>query len=310
MNIKKRWLSAALALQVSVAALLAWTVNVPVSHSPSEWMTGNAQTVDRLELADAEQSIALVKRNNRWWIDTDTALPADSGKVQRVLDELDQLKPGYPVVTRATSHARFEVAEDAYYRKVTWYQGNEALDTLFVGTTPAMRQAHVRHARSDDVYALELNRFDLDTNVNGWLQKSLLQTSGLTALLHDDWQAEKSEEGWVLTTQEGEQITNDAVLADIDRAVSLLNGLDVIGVKDGVSITDLSPVETFTAQGDKPWRYAFYDLDGEKLVTRDDIDAVFRLRTADFDTLAALNFSVVQLTSHDSATESPQDGES
>ena len=304
MKVSKRLLSALLAVQVGLASLLMWEFNAPLTNkAAAPLLAGDADSVTRLQLSDGKELLALVRDGGRWWLDQTPRLPADEHKVKQVLGELSGLTQNWPVVTQASSHQRFDVANDQFYRKVTWYQGDKPLDTLLVGDTPAMHQSYVRRDDSDDVYALDLNRYDLGMLASAWLDKSLLQLPQVSSLQVGELNAKNTADGWQLTAKEAPNGNASAAPAAVSDAAKLLGNLQVIGLATDEDVSQQTPVEVIEASdGGKSWQYRIYQQDGKTLISRSDIDAVFRIANTDYQTLAALEKADTQLADHHQQT--------
>jgi hypothetical protein len=73
----------------------------------------------------------------------------------------------------------------------------------------------------------------------------------------------------------------------------------VISEQTGLRKADLELVETYEATGGETYRYQFYEHEGDKLVSRDDLDAVFKVSNSQFSTVAELDFSNTQMADLD-----------
>ena len=134
------------------------------------------RSVDRLTLEGADnQQIVLTRQGEDWVLPETGNFPADSAKVDHLLEELKGLKRGLPVATTAGAMQRFKVSDDAFERRVLLAQGDDTLATLYLGTSPGMRQVHARTADDEAVYVTKFGLYDAPLKPEDWENKSVLQ---------------------------------------------------------------------------------------------------------------------------------------
>jgi hypothetical protein len=135
----------------------------------------DAEAVDRIRIdGDADTHVILHKQDNQWRLPGLHDFPADQGNVKHLIERLAQLKKGWPVATTPGAAKRFKVAETSFERKLTLSQSEEALATLYVGTSPGFRKVHVRLPVEDDVYAVEFNTYEVGVKPEDWIDKAIL----------------------------------------------------------------------------------------------------------------------------------------
>src|SRR5690606_32957336 len=121
----------------------------------------------------ADADTQLQKQSESWQLQ-EHALPANSSKVQSLLDTLAGLETTWPVAETASSRERFEVSDDRFQRKLQLYQGEQLLGEYYFGSSPGFRRTHARRAGEDAVYSLAFNSVDLPAQQSDWLDKTLL----------------------------------------------------------------------------------------------------------------------------------------
>jgi hypothetical protein len=308
MKLKKRWLSAALAIQVVVAAFLMWRADSPMAASGQEPLLDFSwEEVDRILLDDGETQLTMVNHDQQWRLHSDTGLPVDTDKMDRLMTEISDFKPGIPVITQQSSFARFEVADDTFYRHVQLYQGDQAVAAFYVGTTPAMNQSYIRLDDGEEVYALAFNRYQLSMGTNGWLDKGLLKADTMTAVEHENWRAEKIDDEWRLTQLNGESLETESAPEALTSLVDSLEQMRVTGEASDINKDDLELRDSYSVIGDQRWVYEFYQSENEKFVTRDDIDAVFKLTNHVFEQVAGVDFSDVLVADQEQESDQAND---
>lgn len=134
--------------------------------------------VEELRLGAPELDEPLVIRSgDAGWV-LPSGLPADGAKVEQVIEQLAGLRAAWPVATSASARERFEVTGDNHQRHVQLVAGGAAVAELYLGTSPGYQRVHARRADDDAVFSVELSNYQLPTEADEWLDKTLLQARG------------------------------------------------------------------------------------------------------------------------------------
>ena len=194
---------------------------------PEPFLSFDLEVVDTLSVADAEQSLTLTRTDDAWTVAG--GLPADSGKIDRVLGKLAEAEGGWPVATSDSAMTRFEVTEEAHQRHVTVGAGDETLADIYLGTSPSYQRVHARHASGGPVHAIDFSNYEAGAKVSDWLRKSLLQPDGalrsITRQGESAWTLESTDDGW---SAAGATIDQDEAAEYTAR----FTGLNVLGLVD------------------------------------------------------------------------------
>ena len=129
------------------------------------------------------------------------------------------------------------------------------LATLYLGTSRSFRLIHAREADSDNIFAIELARYDLPMRQDDWLDKPFLQTAGAVDSMERvrKWKAELDGEGtW--------RFVESSLGAKSDELFGMATRFEtprVMGISDEQPdrATDL---EFDVAAGGETIRYGFY----------------------------------------------------
>ena len=136
--------------------------------------------VDQIVISDAEKSITLYRESGesgqreRFRVAEAEGFPASQTEVERLLERIAELRPGFPVARTSGAAERFKVADDAFERRVVLRRDGSDLVELLVGTSPGLRQSHVRVDGSDDIYVAELPTFELSPASEDWVDTEAL----------------------------------------------------------------------------------------------------------------------------------------
>ena len=223
---KTSTLTIALGAQLLLVALV-WGLQTGGGEDPEPFLGFDADAVDSLSVGDDGQTVTVTRADGAWTVAE--GLPADTNKVDRVLDKLADADGGWPVATSESAMTRFEVTEDEHQRHIVVGAGDQTLADVYLGTSPSYQRVHARHASGGPVYAIDFSNYEAGAEVSDWLRKSLLQPDGALRSV-----ARVGEAGWTLTSTD-DGWSAEAVTVDQDEAAEYtarFTGLNVLGVVD------------------------------------------------------------------------------
>lgn len=279
-------LGATLAAQLLLAGAISLSnFGNDASRSAEPWLTFATGDVDRIVITDASGSAILGKDGDSWQLSELQQLPANSGRITTLLDNLAKLTTRWPVAESESGRERFEVADEKFQRHLQLYDGDTLLGDYYFGTSPGFRQTHARRAGEDEVYALAFNNFDLPIDDNDWLDKGLLKVSDIDRIEGEGFELTRSGDDWQLAA--GNE--PDIAALDTGKAKSLataLQNLQVLRVADSVPAGE---TRTLTAKaGNNAWTFRFTKVDSTYYVQRLDREQAFTISSADYDRIASI----------------------
>lgn len=134
------------------------------------------ERVDRLRIEDGNGAEALLVRAGNGWVLPDLGdFPADTARVTEALDRLLLTRRILPVGSGAEAQREHRVADDDFERRLTLFDGETNLTTVYLGGAQGPRQSHARLAGDADVYAIAFGLYETEADVNAWLDRDLLQ---------------------------------------------------------------------------------------------------------------------------------------
>ncbi|RMH17542.1 MAG: DUF4340 domain-containing protein, partial [Gammaproteobacteria bacterium] len=137
-------------------------------------LTFEQEQVDRIQLEDADQhKIELVKKDGSWHTPDDFS--ADTFRIERLLNTLNQLKVGLPVSHKTSDQDRFAVAPDKFKGHILLSKGSESLAELFIGNNTGARRSYVRKSDSPIIYTARIAEHDATAKLADWWDKNALQ---------------------------------------------------------------------------------------------------------------------------------------
>ena len=130
-----------------------------------------AEEISSLTIHDDQgKTIRLAKAASGWTLPDAGDYPADATKITPVLSKLLALKTGRPATTTAASHARLQVADDKFVRKLDVAASGGASKTLYFGSSAGAGATHVRLAGQNDVFLSSgLSTWELTADAASWI---------------------------------------------------------------------------------------------------------------------------------------------
>lgn len=238
MERKVKILAALLGLQIAAALALSW--NASTFSSPRgdhQLLDFEAAAVDSIIVFDGEgESIELSKGSKGWQLPALNGFPADSARIEQLLERLQQLESRAAIASSRDARKRFKVSDEAFERKLILKRGEQELASLYLGTTPGMRRIHARADSADTIHRVEFAASDLPLDHEAWQDNTILQfpQNEVTALKIGDLRLDRVSDGdnqveWRADgLAEGELIDR----AKVDELVRLIANLRVGRVLD------------------------------------------------------------------------------
>ena len=190
----------------------------------------DAATVDELLLEDHTGATLTLKKAGKGWMLPGLAdFPADTVRVQALVERLASLQRGWPEATTVEAAARFQVAADRFERRLTLRGGGKDLGRVFLGGSAGLRRVYLRAEGDQDIFAVELAGRDQETDPNSWIDTAVLR-------LKPDQVARIDLPGFSLIRQEdalvveGLGANEEMVAASRDSLVERITTLAVRGV--------------------------------------------------------------------------------
>jgi len=135
----------------------------------------DAAKVDQIEIGESgASSVELTKQDGKWTVPSLLGFPADEAKVSGLLTKIAGLKKGWPVASSAEAAKRFKVTDAAHERLITLKSGGKESGKLFIGTSPAFKQAHARAGTGKNIYSVAFATYDAGVRGEDWMDRSLL----------------------------------------------------------------------------------------------------------------------------------------
>ena len=166
-----------LAVQLGLAA---WThLRVPADQAgpvQGAVLAVDTVAVDELLLEDSAGATLVLKKAGKGWILPGLAdFPADSTRVQALVERLASLQRSWPEATTVEAAGRFQVAADRFERRLTLRGAGKDLGRVFLGSSAGLRRVYLRAEGDQDIFAVELAGRDQELDPNSWIDTAVLR---------------------------------------------------------------------------------------------------------------------------------------
>ena len=211
------------------SALVVWTHHSP-RGSGSQAGRGpllkiTSAEVNDLLLEDGDgQKLRLHKEKTQWQLPDVASFPADTMRVQGLIDRLAGLQRGWPEAATVEAAKRFKVASDHFKRKLTLRHNSNDLGVVYFGSSPALRKIYVRVDNDQEIQSLAVALHELEVGPDAWIDTRVLhlQAEQVLRVALPGLQLERHKDGLQPTDLAAdEEIVKDRRDALVKRLASL-----------------------------------------------------------------------------------------
>lgn len=172
------FLIALLAAQVVLAVGVSLTdPDLSESRPDAALVSLDTEAVNRIRIEGGDDAEAVLARGDDggWVLPNENGFPAAEMNVSQLLDSLGDLQRGFAVATSSSARSRLRAAEDDFERRLTFFDGDTELETLYLGTSAGANQVHARTDDDDAVYLIDFGAFNAPASSSDWQDKSTLR---------------------------------------------------------------------------------------------------------------------------------------
>jgi len=164
-------------VQIALVAVAYMGGNeLQASQSNVTLLSFQPDSVDTVTIYGPDKQAVKLHKHHGW--KTDSGFPADTGKIDQILQRLSSLKHGLAVATSPSAWARFKLAKDDFERHIVLSKGDKVVAELYLGNGAGARQSYARNSHDQAAYSVALGSYDLPLDESQWQDKTLLQITG------------------------------------------------------------------------------------------------------------------------------------
>jgi len=176
----QRLLAGVLAAQLLLLALLHFVFPASRAAAKEQPLVPAlaSMTPQKLEIGDGTgATVALDREGGTWTLESPKGYPATASKVEKLIQDIEHLSAGSPVVTNRKNHAALKVADGDFERRIRIWEkaGGKPSAELLLGTSPRFQTSHIRVGGKDPVYeASGLNAYDVPADPGSWVERTMV----------------------------------------------------------------------------------------------------------------------------------------
>lgn len=291
----KFWLTGLLFAQLLLAIALLFINQWEEQKSkPKPILAIDWNNVDKLIVEDNDSDVTLTKTENTWVL-SNTKLPIKQDNIQELLRSLEMLQTSWAVATLKSSHKRFEVVKDKFVRRIQIFSKDKLVEELFFGSSPGLRQSHVRRVGDDAIYSVDLDTLDINANSEMWIDTSFLATgSDISLIKGPDYSLKRPGASWEFNQSGPSIFLGSSRHGKLDQAkveafTSFLSNLEIISVaqyKPVLTSDDTTKVKLEITDEKGSWTYLFVNVGDAYFVSRNDQSDMFILDQGVYESIA------------------------
>jgi hypothetical protein len=250
--------------QILLAILLVQAIISVIVYWPSEASTitgelllGNftADEVEFISIRDIDGNyLELSKSGSDWVLPVVGNFPANSEKVEQIIDKILAIKSNRLVTRTESSHQRLQVAEDDYSRMVVIGNDGGEENTIFIGSSTGAQATHIRKDGQDEVFLTgEISAWEAATNSSSWIDTVYLTISSeeiMDAVLENGYgimEFERDEtDRWVMKGLFDEEELDLSQLTSLLSKLTSLRMIEPLGIQDKVEYGFAEPLARLT----------------------------------------------------------------
>ena len=164
-------LSGFIVLQVALVAVVFWPRGTAVSEAGPLFSNLDIASIQRITIAgESGESLEFVRQGEAWIVPEAGDYPANDTSLEEMVTNLSAIQTNRLIARTPDSHSRLQVADDDFLRRVTLTRNDGTVETLFVGSTAAGQETHVRRGGEDETYLTNaVQSWQINPQISSWI---------------------------------------------------------------------------------------------------------------------------------------------
>lgn len=312
----KKWIYAGIALlivQICMTLIIHSNIRNLEAFTPqANLFTFSPPEVDSIIISgEANQEVTLNKMDGKWVFPEDKFnAPADSIKIDDLLEKIASLKQGLVIATTQGAAKRFKVSEDDFNRHIILKKGEQDVANLYLGTSPSFKKVHARANGRDEIVSINMNTYEFETKYDTWLDPNITKVDKdkITHISLGEIQLSRQNDAWMLNElAENEKVENQKI-DDMVTKISNINVEGIIDPKENNQLFDKgSPLTiniTLSDNSTKTYTFAKPDQQNYSVLKTSDHDYLLKVNNRTVDEIKKIEHSsLVTVTANAPAPE-------
>ncbi len=290
-------LSVILLIQLVITGLLFSADSNMDDVSARVLLNVNESDLDKIQIIEDNDELTLIKREGSWRLEKYPELPIVDEKIAALTNDLANMHVTWPITSTKSSHERFKVTQENFNKHIVFTNTYGNSQALLLGASPGFKQLYARNIQEDDVFTIEYSAYQLSTEENNWLDKSLLSVHGINKISHPVINLAKKEKKWQLTKP---AVLKEQQALDTENITDLANQLTRLSVS-GIANESYEATNQLVIydEKNKEYIYSFASQDDGYFVKRNDIDQWFTLSKFNFEQFTNLSLDKFITENHE-----------
>lgn len=173
-------------IQLALIAYFYWPAQTESAVGGTLLSGFDPTAVSTLQIEDqAGQSVTLQRQDDGWTVAGTGGYPANATKADDVLTRLLAIHTNRQVTRTPASHARLQVADTSFNRRITMRNADDLETVVYLGVSAGGASTHVRLADDDAVYLTsEIAAWETEPFLSGWVSTSYFSTQADSILAY------------------------------------------------------------------------------------------------------------------------------
>jgi hypothetical protein len=242
MNRRNQILSAVLAVQLVLAAVVFWPRSTAAGAEAGP-LLGNFSPGDvvSVTIKDAQGNhITLAKDSGSWVLPEADNFPANGEKVSSLLDNIGNLQTNRLVTRTQSSQKRLQVADDDFVRLVDLKLADGQTHKVYLGSSPSSGATHVRADNQSETYlTADVRTYDVGATSATWIDTQYYTVPTTTTLsvslknANGEFEFDQTSEGtWALKGLAGDEQFNQSTFDTLLAQATSLRMVEPIGKQE------------------------------------------------------------------------------
>ncbi len=261
----KRWiriLVGVLAVQAALYLFLSYQdFNASKAPKAEALLTLNLDKTDKIWVEEAGKKVELLRKDGKWILPELFNFPVSAEKISQIFKKIMDEKKGYPAGNTKVAAKQFEVTDEKFERKVTFFAADKVENTLYLGSSPSFHKVYARVNQEDKTYSIELNTFEVPTAAMEWVDRDVYKVdrTKVAQIRFPDFALQREGTALILSELKADETTNTT---EVDAFLSkLANPFFEEVLSTGAYETDAKLLEYTVVNEDKSERvYTYFGM--------------------------------------------------
>jgi hypothetical protein len=164
-------LSGFVVLQLALVVVVFWPRGTAVSDAGPLFTNLDIANIQRIAIAgENDEIIEFVRDGDSWVLPEAGNYPANETSLAEMITNMSAVQTNRLISRTPDSHARLQVADNDFLRRVTLTRNDGTAETFFVGSSATGQDTHVRRGGEDETYLTNaVQSWQISSGIASWI---------------------------------------------------------------------------------------------------------------------------------------------